>query len=117
MQPLHDRVLVRRLPDDPHPLGLVLVKDAPDQVDVVHDLTDKHSDYRRVQLKGEILAVGPGKYDEKFRFHPTHVKPGEVIFFSNWNDWDDAPKGLYMIREADIWGYPAQKKRAKEKAS
>jgi len=113
LQPLHDRILVRRLPDEPHPLGIVLVKDDPNTVDVVHDLTDKHSDYRRIPIRGEILAVGPGKYDDKFKWHSTTVKPGQCILFTNWNDWEDAPAGLYMIREADVMGFlPKAKRRA-----
>lgn len=106
IRPLHDRVLVRRLPEAPRLDGLILIKNDASMMDVVHDGTDKHSDYRRVPLLGEVVAVGPGKYDEKNRFHRTTVKPGDVVIFTDWNDWDQAPAGLYMIREGDVWGYP-----------
>ncbi|HUD64704.1 MAG TPA: hypothetical protein VMQ17_09005 [Candidatus Sulfotelmatobacter sp.] len=104
-QPALDRVLVRRM-EKSDDNGLVVIRENPHLVDVVSNQTDgNHGDYRRVPVLGIVVAVGPGKYNQKFKFKPTTVKPGEVVIFTEWNDWADAPEGLYLIREADIWGH------------
>lgn len=112
-QPTLDRVLIRRLPA--RRLGICDAKAGGDRgllqnpncVDVVANQADgSHGDYRRVGILGVIVAVGPGKFDEeKWKFYPTTVKPGEVVMFTEWNDWADAPEGLYLVREGDIWGH------------
>lgn len=107
-RPLHDRVLVRVIGKafttaELRPRAnsrVILIRSEGNLVDGVE------GDYRRMPLLGEILAVGPGKYDEKDRFQATTVKPGEVVVFTDWNDWEDAPAGVHMIREGDVWGYP-----------
>lgn len=105
-QPTLDRVLVRRM-NKPREDGLVVVKENPNCVDVVSNQTDgNHGDYRRVPLLGVVVAVGPGRWDhKKFKFRPTMVKPGEVVIFTEWNDWENAPEDLFLIREGDIWGH------------
>ena len=104
---LHDRVLVRKLPEKARLDGLILIKDHPDKVDVVNnDTRGEHDDYRRLPLVGEVLQVGPGKWTVKNKFKPTTVKPGEVVIFTDWNDWAGAPEDLFLITEGDIWGYP-----------
>lgn len=108
IRPLQDRVLVRALGKafttaDLRPRSngsIILIRKDSTLVDGVE------GDYRRMPLLGEIIAVGPGVYDAKNRFRPTVVKPGEVVVFTDWNDWDDAPAGIHMIREGDVWGYP-----------
>jgi co-chaperonin GroES (HSP10) len=105
-QPGEDRVLVRRIAEQIDAKSILCIREHPECVDVVSNQVDgNHGDYRRTGLLGVIVAVGPGKMSPRFKFRPTTVKPGEVIVFSNWNDWEDAPEGLYLIREADIWGY------------
>lgn len=105
--PLHDRVLIERLPGAPRLDGLIVIRENPDCVDAVSATTDgDHADYRRVPILGRVVSVGRGKHDAKFRFHPTVVKPGDVVVFTDWNDWAEAPPGFHMVREGDIWGYP-----------
>ena len=103
IQPLHDRVLVRLLEKE-RADGLVIIRERPDCVDLVGD-GPQHSDHRRVGFTGVVVAVGPGKLDEKFKFRATRVKPGEVVTFSAWDDLDGRIPGHCMIREGDIWGY------------
>src|ERR1700688_1968934 len=91
IQPRHDRVLIRRI--DEHK-GLIVLTDAPKG------------------LKGTVLALGPGKWDEDGDFQPTVVKPGDLVLFnSKWNDfskdhYDDFPiwadPYLHLIQEADV---------------
>lgn len=101
---LEDRILVRRM-IVPRSDGLIIIKTDERSIDVVNDGTGDHGNYSRRSLIGTILKVGPGKRNEKGKFKPTTVKPGQVIVFSDWNDWEGAPEGLYLIREADIWGH------------
>lgn len=106
-QPLRDGVIVRDFGQKTHPLGLVLIRENPEMVDVVSNQTDgSHGDYRRIPIDGEVIAVGPGKYDAKGRRKPTVVKPGDKVRYSTWNDAPDVlPEGFRMIQEADIWGW------------
>lgn len=68
-------------------------------------------------IKGEVLAVGPGKWVDGSR-RKLQVKPGDkVVFNSKWNDFAedhygatcrDLPVGsdpnLHLVQEADIIG-------------
>ena len=71
IQPLHDRVLIRRIEESDSPITL----------------TDKPKG-----IKGVILAVGPGKWIEGINGGMVRkcldVKPGMVVLFnSKWNDF------------------------------
>lgn len=101
LRPIHDRVLIEAIKDPEQ--GLIIVRNDPHVMDAVNDGTDAHSDYRRRGIKGTVIAVGPGKYGKHHQLQPTSVKPGQRVVFSDWNDWETAPEGFYLIREADIW--------------
>lgn len=124
IQPLNDRVLIRRL-DEPERIGSIIVPDIA----------------RQRAIKGEIVAVGPGKWipgewwrvkvDRPMVGHPEYwdysyewqwiegyrevpsVYPGQTVYFnSKWHDlapyhegnenpfWDDQ---LHMVQIADIF--------------
>jgi chaperonin GroES len=36
-------------------------------------------------MEGEIVAVGPGAWDEKGAIVPLDVKPGDCILFGKWS--------------------------------
>ena len=94
IKPLHDRVLIRRIPDAEPLLAVPQVAQ--------RGIGEGESR----QMKGVIVAVGPGKNDEDGDFCPTTVKPGQTVYFNGrWNDWKDAPKGMALIQEGDIMGY------------
>lgn len=106
---LSDRVLVKKLPEPPRPDGLVLVKDCPEYQDVVHDGTDKHANYSRTFIVGEIVATGPGKYDKKGNRVPITVKVGQIVRFTDWDDSSGAFGSDHaLIHEGDIAGFPAE---------
>ena len=60
---------------------------------------------------GLVLAIGPGYYDKKDRYHPTELKPGQRVFYDNtvpWSMYATAPDGgRYVVKfmgEQDIKG-------------
>jgi len=60
---------------------------------------------------GLVLAVGPGYYDKKGKYHPTELKPGQRVFYDNtvpWSVYVKTPDGVKHIvkfmGEQDIKG-------------
>jgi len=89
-RPLQDRVLVRREPEAEQ-VGSIIIPEA----------------HRTKCLRGEVLAVGPGKLIDG-HFHATQVLPGQTVLLSpsinrNWPDIIEG-SGVVMIQEADILG-------------
>lgn len=68
LRPLQDRVIVKRLDQETKTASGIVIPDAaaekPDQ--------------------GVILAVGPGKYDDKGALVPVGLKEGETILFGKY---------------------------------
>lgn len=57
--------------------------------------------------KGEIVAVGPGKFDKNGVRQPLSVKPGQKIRYGNgtyldWPTFEFNGETLQFIQEADI---------------
>jgi len=92
IQPLHDRVLVRRDPPEAQTQGGIVIPSVG----------------RTEALRGLVLAVGPGKKDEQGVFHETQVKPGDRVVISGSVNvpYGDLVKDgdLVMMSEADILG-------------
>lgn len=91
IQPLGDRVLVKRSEiDEKSPAGIII----PDTAQ------------KEKSKKGIVMAVGVGKYGEKGTLIPMTVKKGDTVFFnSGWDnevkmDGDDAE--YFLIHESDI---------------
>ncbi|MFA7302254.1 MAG: co-chaperone GroES [Candidatus Paceibacterota bacterium] len=92
LSPLGDRVVV--LPSDREgekklPSGIII----PDSVD------------KEKPAKGEVVAVGPGKYDDGDRV-PMQVKVGDTVLFSKYGYDEVKVEGetYYIIAEANILG-------------
>lgn len=89
-RPLHDRVLVRREPETEQ-VGSIIIPETS----------------RERCLKGDVLAVGPGRWIDG-SFYPTQVKAGQRVLLSpscnrNWPDLIEN-SGIIMVQEADILG-------------
>ncbi len=91
IRPILDRVLVKPIEEsDITAGGLHLVKFEKEKPTV-----------------GEILAIGPGKYNAQGKFQPTSLKPGQKIAYSKhvgMNVNKEAPDGMLMMREEDVMG-------------
>lgn len=67
IKPLGNRVLVKRTKAAVSKGGILLPETAQEK-----------------PKEGEIVAVGPGKYDEEGRIQPLHVKVKEKVLFGSY---------------------------------
>ena len=90
VRPLHDRVLVRRTPEETKTAGGIFIPD-----------TAKEKPQR-----GEIVATGKGRVTEDGKVTPLDVKIGDSILFGKYSGTELKINGeeLLMMREEDILG-------------
>ncbi len=90
IRPLHDRVIVKRLEEERKTASGIVIPDTaaekPDQ--------------------GEIVAVGPGKRDEKGNRIAMDLKAGDKVLFGKYAGQTVKVEGeeLLVMREEDIMG-------------
>jgi chaperonin GroES len=87
-RPLHDRVVVRRIEGDQKTKGGIIIPDTAQE---------KPSE-------GEVVAVGPGKRNEKGEIVALDVKAGDRILFGKWSGTEVKLDGeeLLIMNESDI---------------
>ncbi|MCY0387532.1 co-chaperone GroES [Robbsia sp. Bb-Pol-6] len=88
LRPLHDRVIVKRLDQETKTAsGIVLPDSAAEKPD-----------------QGEVLAVGPGKRDDKGVQNALDVKVGDRVLFGKYAGQTVKVDGdeLMVMREEDI---------------
>ena len=88
VRPLHDRVLVRRMPEEMKTAGGIIIPD-----------TAKEKPQR-----GEIVATGKGRVTEDGKVTPLDVKIGDKILFGKYSGTELKLNGeeYLMMREEDI---------------
>ena len=90
VQPLADRILVRRIEEQETIRGGIIIPDTA----------------KEKPQQGEVVAVGPGARDEAGKVVPLDVKPGDRVLFGKWSgtevkiDGDD----LLIMKESDVMG-------------
>jgi chaperonin GroES len=88
LRPLHDRVIVKRLEEERKTASGIVIPDTaaekPDQ--------------------GEVLAVGPGKKNDKGELGAMSVKVGDRVLFGKYSGQTVKVDGdeLLVMREEDI---------------
>lgn len=86
IQPLHDRILVERLPGETKK-GKIVIPDCA----------------RETSKYAKVIAVGPGKWTDR-GFVKTAVKPGDIVLLpgcaAKFPDWEE--QDVIMVQEADI---------------
>ncbi|MEK7340532.1 MAG: co-chaperone GroES [Candidatus Rhabdochlamydia sp.] len=91
MQPLGDKVLIKRAAAKKSKSGILL----PESV-------------QEKSREAEVVAVGPGKYDEQGRLRPMHVKVGDYILFSSYAGTEvkteDEQAEYLIISQDDVLG-------------
>lgn len=88
IRPLHDRVLIKRVEEElTTASGIVLPGSAAEKPN-----------------RGEIIAAGPGKSNEKGEIRPIGVKVGEKVLFGQYAGTKVKVDGeeLLMMGEDDI---------------
>ena len=89
LRPLHDRVIVKRLENETKTAsGIVIPDNAAEKPD-----------------QGEVLAVGPGKYDEDGERMAMSVKVGDRVLFGKYSGQTVKVDGdeLLVMREEDLF--------------
>ena len=90
IRPMNDRVLVARMEEEKKTAGGIIIPDTA----------------KEKPLKGTIVAVGPGKRDEKGNRIPLEVKKGDRVLFSRYAGIEikvNNEERLFM-KEEDILG-------------
>ncbi len=95
LRPLHDRVIVKRLEEDKKSAGGIIIPDSA---------TEK-------PVKGEIVAVGPGKKDDNGKNIALDLKVGDVVLFGKYSGSEVKVDGqdLLVMREDDVIAVFAKK--------
>ncbi len=90
IRPLNDRLLVKRLEEITKTAGGIIIPDSA----------------KEKPAEGEVIAVGPGKVNDKGDRVVLQVKVGDRVLFSKYGGTDVKLDGVdYMImREDDIMG-------------
>jgi chaperonin GroES len=89
-RPLHDRVVVRRIEEDVKTAGGIIIPDTA----------------KEKPMQGEIIAAGPGVWDESGKLIPLEVKEGDRVLFGKWSGTEVKIDGeeLAIMKESDIFG-------------
>ena len=91
IQPLGDRVLVKRSEMKASKGGILLPETAKEK-----------------PRQGEVIAVGPGKTDDKGNLKAVNVNVGDVVLFSSYGGTEvktqDGQDNFLILAEEDILG-------------
>ena len=90
LRPLHDRVIIKRLEEERKSPGGIVIPDSA---------TEK-------PIKGEVLAVGPGKTTDDGKTQALDVKVGDQVLFGKYSGTEVKVDGeeVVVMREDDIMG-------------
>ena len=88
LKPLHDRVLVKRLEEEEVTKGGIIIPDTA----------------KEKPIKGEVVAVGPGKVADDGKTIPMSVKAGDKVLFNKYAGTEVKIDGVehLVMREDDI---------------
>jgi chaperonin GroES len=90
IRPLKDRVLVVRIEEKEKTTGGIIIPDTA----------------KEKPQKGEVIAIGPGKWDEKGKRIPMEVKNGDRVLFGKYAGNEIKVDGVehLIMSEDDILG-------------
>ena len=89
LRPLHDRVIVKRLENETKTASGIVIPD---------NATEKPD-------QGEVLAIGPGRINDKGEVKPLNVKVGDRVQFGKYSGQSVKVDGeeLLVMKEDDIF--------------
>jgi chaperonin GroES len=90
IRPLNDRLLIKRLEEEGTTAGGIIIPDSA----------------KEKPAEGEVVAVGPGKTNDKGERVALQVKDGDRVLFSKYGGTDVKLDGedYLIMREDDILG-------------
>jgi chaperonin GroES len=90
IRPLNDRILVKRMASEEMSAGGIIIPDSA----------------KEKPAEGEIVAIGPGKLNDKGDRVAMDVKVGDSVLFSKYGGTDIKLDGedYLIMREDDILG-------------
>ena len=90
IRPLHDRIIVKRLPEEEKTSGGIIIPD-----------TAKEKPQR-----GKVLSTGKGRVNDEGKCLPLEVKPGDEVLFGKYSgtEFKVGEEELLMMKEEDIYG-------------
>jgi chaperonin GroES len=88
LRPLHDRVIIKRSEEERTSAGGIVIPDTA---------TEK-------PIKGEVIAVGPGKVLDNGQVRALDVKVGDKVLFGKYSGTEVKVDGeeLLIMREEDL---------------
>ncbi len=89
-QPLHDRIVVRRIDADEKTAGGIIIPDTAQEK----------------PQEGEVVSVGPGARDKDGKLIAMDLKPGDRVLFGKWSGTEVKIDGdeLLIMKESDVLG-------------
>jgi chaperonin GroES len=89
IKPLFDRVVIKRMEEEKMSAGGIVIPDSA---------TEK-------PIKGEVLAVGPGKALDSGSFRAPSVKVGDKVLFGKYSGTEVKLDGqeILVVKEDDIF--------------
>ena len=102
IEPLHDRVVVRRIDEEARAPGGVIIPDTA----------------KEKPMQGVVMGVGPGARDESGKRIQADVKEGDTILFGKWSGTEVKIDGeeLLIMKESDSMGIIEGKSAASKAA-
>ena len=90
IRPLHDRIIMKRIPEEEKTKGAIIIPDTA----------------KEKPVEGLVIAVGNGKVLENGKVRPLDIKPGDRVLFSKYagNEIKIGGEEHLMLREDDILG-------------
>ncbi len=90
VQPLYDRLLVKRFNEEEKTKGGIIVPDSA----------------KEKPAQGEVIAAGNGRVSEDGKLHSLTVKKGDKILFGKYSGTEVKINGeeLLIMREEDVLG-------------
>ena len=87
-RPLHDRLLVQRLDEEEKTRGGIIIPDTA----------------KEKPQQGRVLAVGPGRRDDKGELLPLDVRAGDKVLFAKYAGTEIKIDGedRVILREEDV---------------
>ncbi|PZO86453.1 MAG: co-chaperone GroES [Micavibrio aeruginosavorus] len=89
-RPLHDRVLLRRVEQEGKTAGGIIIPDTA----------------KEKPMEAEVIAVGPGAFNESGARVALDVQEGNRVLISKWAGTEISVDGqeLLVVKESDIMG-------------